>query len=71
MSLGDAVKLAVDGNLQIPGSVILVLKNYYKVICVVGCLSTFSLVHVAQCWIFNFQNVGSSSVGHGSKRFGN
>ena len=44
MSLGDAVKLAVDGNLQIPGSVILVLKNYYKVICVVACSSTLSLV---------------------------
>ena len=25
------MKLAVDGNLQIPGSIILTLKKYYKV----------------------------------------
>lgn len=31
VTLSDAVKLAVDGNLQIPGSIILTLKKYYKV----------------------------------------
>ena len=31
VALSDAVKLAVDGNLQIPGSIILLLKKYYKV----------------------------------------
>ena len=31
VTLSDAVKLAVDGNLQIPGSVILMLKKYSKV----------------------------------------
>ena len=31
VSLSDAVKLAVDGNLQIPGRIILTLKKYDKV----------------------------------------